>query len=86
MFLTQIWAFNKAETFKEWVVLDFWILRKIHKIAEKLFKHVKQNILYFDINLIESGLARKRGMARTSFAIPTRFLVAPDKLDWYQKT
>ena len=28
-----------------------------------------------------SGLTRKRGMARTSLAIPTRFLVAPDKLD-----
>ena len=28
-----------------------------------------------------SGLTRKRGMARASLAIPTRFLVAPDKLD-----
>ena len=28
-----------------------------------------------------SGLTRKRGMGRASLAIPTRFLVAPDKLD-----
>ena len=28
-----------------------------------------------------SGLTRKRGMSRTSLAIPMRFLVAPDKLD-----